>query len=318
MTHPHGLGAILTPPDPRDWPIDLLYAESGLSLDAVVPTSHLVAAPYPPFLDQGTSPMCVAYSQSWAKSYQDLRDTGAANLNESAFFYSIGGSPAGAVPRFGLNRLIDYGYPEVTAGFAAKHRISAYYAVPLDKLAIQNAILAFGPVLVSFDWPENWFSPNSQGVLPFPNQSAGGHSIVAIGWDARGLRLRNSWGTDYGAGGDVFMPWPYIGQMKEVWKTVDQVITPPPTAAYRIRIAAGASIQAVRSFGTKDGQVCIKSWLAPVKWGPKASSAPCQALVTRIGCSSGRAPLVYVPGPAAAAISGRWIRITSTVTVVRV
>jgi hypothetical protein len=57
---PYGLGAIPDEPDPRDYPIDALYAAEDLeptSLDAL-PASY--AAPLmPAVLDQHTTPMCV-------------------------------------------------------------------------------------------------------------------------------------------------------------------------------------------------------------------------------------------------------------------
>lgn len=315
---PHGLGSLPSPPDEKDWQIDALYAAAGLQPVAAVtiPPTYLVPNPVPPRLDQGSSPMCVAYGNSTLKAYQDLRDTGPVNLDESRFFYAIGGNANGAVPRYALDRLLAVGYPELGGANAATHKIAAYYAVPLTKAAIQSAILTFGPIGISFDWSWSWFQHSSTGVLPAPNATAGGHFIVAVGWDSKGLRLRNSWGTDYGVGGDVWMPWAYLWRAKEAWKSVDKILTPPPTVKYAIRLSPGAKILAVRSFGTKDGKQCIESWLAPVYWGNTTSTAPCQAPVYRPGCSSGGANLVYVPAPAAAAISGRWIRLGTGVTTV--
>lgn len=312
--YPHGLGALPSPPDERDWQIDQLYASAGLQPVAAVtiPSSYLVPNPVPPRLDQGSSPMCVAFGNSTLKAYQDLRDTGAANLDESRFFYAIGGNANGAVPRYALNYLLSTGYPELGGANAARHKIAAYYAVPLTKTAIQSAILTFGPLGMSYDWSWSWFQHSSTGVLPYPNATAGGHFLAAVGWDSKGLRLRNSWGTDYGVGGDVWMPWSYLWRAKEAWKSVDKILTPPPTVTYRIRIGPGAKILAVRSF---DG-TCIETWLPPVYWGSTTSTAPCHAPVYRKGCISGGANLVYVPAPAAAAIANRWVRLGTGVVVV--
>lgn len=315
---PHGLGALPSPPDEKDWQIDALYAASGLTPVAAVtiPSTYLVPNPVPPRLDQGSSPMCVAFGNSTLKAYQDLRDTGPANLDESRFFAAIGGTANGAVPRYALDRLLSVGYPELGGANAAKHKIAAYYAVPLTKLAIQNAILAFGPIGMSFDWSWSWFTPNSAGVLPPPNATAGGHFLVGVGWDAKGYRLRQSWGTDHGVGGDVWMPWSYLWRAKEAWKSVDKVLAPPPAVKYSIRLGAGAKILAVETFGTKGGERCIQTWRDPIFWGSRVSTAPCSAPDYDPGCSSGGANLVFVPAPAAAAVAGKWIRLGTGVTAV--
>jgi hypothetical protein len=321
MMLPHGLGALPSPSDERDWQIDALYAAAGLTPVAAVtiPLTYLVPAPVPPRLDQGSSPMCVAFGNSTLKAYQDLRDTGPTDLDEARFFSAIGGTANGAVPRYALDRLLAVGYPELGGANAAKHKIAAYYAVPLTKAAIQSAILTFGPIGISFDWSWSWFQHSSTGVLPAPNATAGGHFIVAVGWDSKGLRLRNSWGTDYGVGGDVWMPWSYLWRAKEAWKTVDKILTPPPTVKYSIRLGPGAKILAVASFcgpTGPSGRPGIQTWRPPVFWGATASTAPCQAPQYRAGCSSGGANLVYVPTPAAAAVAGKWIRLGTGVTVV--
>lgn len=305
-----GLGSIDSPPDERDWPIDALYAAAGLDRDASPPASFLVDEPYPPILDQGSSPMCVAYTASTLKAYQDLRDTGPADFDEPRFFTDIGGTAQGAVPRIALQRLLDVGYPTVGATPAPdRHRIAAYYAVPVDELELKNAIMAFGPVWISTRWFRSWFRPVS-GILPAPDTAVGGHSLAAVGWDARGLRLRNSWGSDYGILGDVFMPWSYLTHVREAWKSVDRILTPPPTLSYRISIAAGTRTVYAAALASSG---CIRAWTA-LPWSGKASSAPCRAPVVRRGCTRGQATLAPVMS---GAFKGRWIRVAAGVSVVR-
>ncbi len=93
-----------------------------------------------------------------------------------------------------MERMRSAGYPVVGVGDPAHHRIAAYCAVPRDLAAIKAAIHDLGPVVVSTPWYRSWFLP-AAGVLPRPDAQVGGHAIVAHGWDQRGLRLRNSWGT---------------------------------------------------------------------------------------------------------------------------
>lgn len=303
-----GLGGIASPPDENDWSIDSLYAMAGAEPLASPPPSYLVPAPFPPILNQHTTPMCVAYSSAMLKGYEDLRDTGAATFDEPTFFSEIGGTANGAILRNALARLLSAGYPVVSVGQAARHKIAAYYAIPLDKLSIQSAIATFGPILIGTPWYSSWFHPVA-GVLPSPDSVAGGHAIAAIGWDSRGLRLRNSWGPLWGLGGDAFLPWSMFGHVREAWKAVDQILVPPPTARYRLSIAARATVRTAAVHSS-----CISGWTSR-RWGSKGSNAPCRAAVVLRGCISGQATVAYVT---AGTFAGKYVRLGTGVTIRRV
>lgn len=303
-----GLGGIASPPDENDWSIDSLYAMAGAEPLASPPPSYLVPAPFPPILNQHSTPMCVAYSSAMLKGYEDLRDTGPATFDEPTFFSEIGGTANGAILRNALAQLLSAGYPVVSAGQPARHKIAAYYAVPLDKLSIQSAIATFGPLLIGTPWYSSWFHPVA-GVLPSPDTVVGGHAIAAIGWDSRGLRLRNSWGSLWGLSGDAFLPWSMFGHVREAWKAVDQIVVPPPAARYRIAIAAGALVRIATFKGT-----CISGW-TDRRWGPRPSGAPCGQPVVRRGCVHGQATVVRV---SAGTFAGRWVHIGTGVSLVRV
>ena len=313
MTDPttpiYGLGAIPSLADPNDWPIDLLYASlPGAPIDAGATTSFIVPGKLPPVIDQGSTPQCVAFSQSTLKAYEDLKDQGPFNFDEGLFFRRIGGNASGAVTRTGLNQLLKVGYPVVGTDDAAHHRIAAYYSVPVTEAAIKNALVNFGIVTVVLPWYEEWFRPVN-GILPPPRILAGYHEIDVIGWDSRGARLRQSWGTDYGLAGDVFMSWAVlVAKVEEAWKTVDQIVAPSPTATYHVHISARAVVQIATLRGS-----CISGW-ARRGWGVKASSAPCRSPEVRKGCASGQATVAYVT---AGVFAGQRIRVAAGVTVVR-
>ena len=221
----YGLGALPDAPDERDYPVSALYASEGLSASVVLPASY--AAPgMPPVLDQHATPMCVAYSSSAVKAWQDRRDQERFfDFDEPVFFAAIGGTASGAYVRAAMERMRSTGYPVAGVGDPGGHRIAAYYAVPRDAAAIKAAIYDLGPVVLSAPWYNSWFRPVA-GVLPKPDKVAGGHAIVAYGWDARGLRLRNSWGSDWGVGGDCWMPGSFVPQISGVWKAVDAIEHP--------------------------------------------------------------------------------------------
>ncbi len=192
---PFGLGWIESPPDGRDWPVHALYAATGTEAPAVLPAAYHVPAPLYPVVDQGSSPMCVAYSAAGEQGWYDLHDTGLALFDEALFFRQIGGTANGAVIRDALARRLSTGYPpQGHPDRAASHRIAAYYAVPVARADLCAAILSFGPMVIGTPWASSWFHPVN-GVLPAFDRTVGGHAILAVGWDATGLRLRNSWGA---------------------------------------------------------------------------------------------------------------------------
>jgi hypothetical protein len=236
----YGLGAIEDPPDERDYPLSALYASEGLVASVVLPTAY-VAPGMPPVLDQGSSPMCVAYSSSAMKGWQDRRDQERFfDFDEPTFFGQIGGTSAGAYVRDAMERMRRYGYPVVASGDAGSHKIAAYYAVPRDLATIKAAIFDLGPIVVSTTWYRSWFHPVN-GVLPAADTAVGGHAIVAYGWDAKGLRLRNSWGPRWSVAGDCWMPAPLVPHLKGAWKAVD-IIEHPIPYAHTVDVTARPSL----------------------------------------------------------------------------
>ena len=227
---PHGLGAIPDEPDERDYPLDALYAAEDIDPTPpdALPASYVVPG-MPAVLDQGTSPMCVAYSSSALKGWQDRRDQERwFDFDEPRFFRQIGGTAAGARVRDAMESLLATGYPVVQTGDQGRHRIAAYFTVPVTGAAIKAAIHDLGPVVISTPWFRSWFHPTQAGILPTPDTRVGGHAIVAYGWDYRGLRLRNSWGADWGIEGDCFMPEVDLRHVVGAWKAADQVVHPIP------------------------------------------------------------------------------------------
>jgi hypothetical protein len=158
-----GLGALPDPPDERDYPISALYAADGVTASVVLPASY-VAPGMPPVLDQHATPMCVAYSSSAVKAWQDRRDQERFfDFDEPRFFSEIGGTAQGAYVRAAMERMRTAGYPVAGAGDPAHHRIAAYYAVPRDLATIKAAILDLGPIVVSTTWYRSWFHPVNGG-----------------------------------------------------------------------------------------------------------------------------------------------------------
>ena len=244
-TTEYGLGAIESPPDPRDYPIAALYASLGIEpAEAAALAARYVHAPMPVVLNQHATPQCVAFSAASEQMAFDQCDQHAwYAFDEGTFFSMIGGGPGGADVRVALGVRKATGYPTVGRNDAGSHRIAAYYTVPKDALSLKQAIYAFGPLVFSTPWANSWFHPGANGVLPAPSGGlAGGHALVAYGWDdAKGLLLRNSWGAAWGVAGDAFLPYSQIGTTWSWWRAVD-VIDVTKTS-WTIHVVHGAVVE---------------------------------------------------------------------------
>lgn len=223
----HGLGAKPSPPDPRDYPFERFLAAAAMPAAALeFPATYLVPN-RPPVRNQGDTPQCVAYSSGSDQSHLDRSELGRFfDPWESRFFNQIHGGANGAFMRDALQQRLSYGYPEQGVGRRRRHRIGAYYRVPLGLEQVRTAVVAKpanGGVLVIGPWYHSWFHPLSSGKLPAPDYEVGGHAWWLIGWDnSLGLRGRNSWGSSWGRSGDFFLPYSYLARMVEVWRTVDR------------------------------------------------------------------------------------------------
>lgn len=220
----HGLGYLPSPPDERDWQLaDLLTADQLLAAPpATYRVPHLPSTVY----DQGDSPMCVAYSSATEQAAFDLADLGHTyKWDFPWFFRQIHGTANGAILRDALQQRLAKGYPlqpYASNNSRAAHRITAYYRVAQTKLALQQALMAYGVVVIGTPWYDSWFDPDANGVLPIGDFVAGGHAICVVGWNSTGPRLRNTWGADWGQNGEATMRWSqYVSVVREAWKCID-------------------------------------------------------------------------------------------------
>lgn len=223
----HGLGAIRSPLDVRDYQIIDRLAADGF---AAAPGPIWFAPHWPPVGDQGLNPTCVSFSHGSMKAWHDYIDQGHFfDFNEPLFHVQIGGSATGAVARYALDRMKDYGYPVVGAGDPELHKIAAYYAVPLDIGTIKQALMAYGPLTLLGPWYPSWTNLGADNTVGIPFGIPNGHCFLVLGWDdSRGLFCQNSWGTAWGDNGRFWMPYPYVtGIMWESWKAIDQKVYAP-------------------------------------------------------------------------------------------
>lgn len=230
MTDTYGLGAIASPPDPRDWQIPLPQADMAPTMPA-----RFIAAGFPgnAILDQGRTPMCVAYASVGHKIWEERQDgrPGTVDYDEKWLYrmaQSIDGIPMphdGTTIRAALRILKGYGVP--LAGTSKPvSPIAAYYAVPLNETALKTALYLYGPLVIASEWYESWFKPVN-GILPAPSQDAGGHAVLLFGWDdavgGGSWMVRNSWGPKWGQVGNCYAPYRwYTKNLHDAWKVIDR------------------------------------------------------------------------------------------------
>lgn len=225
----HGLGAIESPPDQRDWPL-------ALPPLAVPLPRRFVSAGMGPVLNQGSLPQCVAYSHAGLKTWEEKRDGGGVIAWDTSWLYgrckaidNIAGE--GTDCRSALRVLKGTGCkPSSGNRPAALYKVAAYYAVPTTLDAIKQALVAYGPVTVGGAWYSSWFRP-VKGILPAAGGGiAGGHAVLVFGWDddvaGGSLLVRNSWGKAWpgSTNGNFYGPYSrYLPTLWEAWKARDQV-----------------------------------------------------------------------------------------------
>ena len=112
---------------------------------------------------------------------------------------------------------------------AAKHKVSAYYA--LNGLTQMKECLAHGfPFCMGISDYDSFMSDAvaASGIVPMPAASEsiqGGHAVDAVGYDdsKQWFIMRNSWGTGWGAAGYFYLPYQYVQALADDFFTLRKV-----------------------------------------------------------------------------------------------
>ena len=232
------LGALPSPPDPRDYPLARAprYADAPTAFPATYSLPPLI----PVSLNQLNDPRsggCVPFSTTTMKQYQERQQTGAWYYTDASAIRlharckQLDGIPnvEGTYPRVALQVAKDEG---VRAMNGHNYLIGSYYTLQgADDLDNIKRTLTFykRPVLLAVGWYSNWFSlTRSHTLKPPSSQVVGGHQVTVYGYADRPdgtthLRCINSWGPEWGGNkGRFYMPWPYVGQPWDIWATIDR------------------------------------------------------------------------------------------------
>lgn len=152
--------------------------------------------------DQGATPRCVAFA--WAHWLEDAPVThaGPAPIVDPAALYAeaqkldewYGENYDGTSVRAGAKAL-------QKRGWIAEYR----WAKQWDD--IEYALLNVGPLVVGTVWTLGMSEPDGNGRIRVVGPEAGGHAYVLNGINLKSglLRLKNSWGPEYGRGGHAYV-----------------------------------------------------------------------------------------------------------------
>ena len=126
--------------------------------------------------------------------------------------------------------LHDIGYPNRISEYCRVNTVAA------AKLALSSGV----PLLMAMEWFSDMRVVN--GILTTNYiGSEGGHCMYIYGWDERGWKIMNSWGTEWGNNGTFILP--YDMSMAECWAVMDDIIE-------------GAHVE--KPFSSKAGKIAAK------------------------------------------------------------
>lgn len=168
-------------------------------------------------LDQGNEGACVGFSHVQAAATYPQHTNGLTNqfANERVYWEAQridpwpGGAYPGANPHNDGTSVLSGAKIMQQYGFFDSYR----WAFNVDDAL--KAISNHGPVVIGIWWRDSMFDPDPTGLLDISGTHAGGHAILVRGHSLKRrftghgelhvVRLRNSWGENWGLGGDCFL-----------------------------------------------------------------------------------------------------------------
>ena len=228
------LGYRPEPPDERD----LLIPIPKYDLPKKVDWSSMVTVAK----NQGPEGACVGFGVTALKEFQEWRQYGSKFDFSERWIYEMakdhdewpGRDYEGTSIRGAMKALAQHGiceekhWPylpgqkgepdEKAAENAYKYRIERYRSLVIprkDIRLIMRGLHETGPLATGVAVHESWFVVGKDGVIHDPGPGAkiyGYHAILTVAYtiDEQRLKIKNSWGTDWGAEGFGFINFDYF------------------------------------------------------------------------------------------------------------
>lgn len=200
--------------DPRlDRLVEFDDRSRNYCLTSTIPTEQQTPRSFswdcPLHLDQGTEGACAGFGSSHLMAAEPLPMTGLGYGYARQLYFEgqkidnwPGGSYPGAEPRYEGTSLL-----AVLKVLKSMNLISEYRWT----FSLQEMIMGvgyFGPALLGVPWFQG-MQPDRYGFIKVRGRQTGGHCLLCKGVniDKEYFILHNSWGKDWGRGGDCYITW---------------------------------------------------------------------------------------------------------------
>jgi len=222
----HKLGYRPEPPDKRDLLVPLPQYDLPVKVDWTEQVTEVK--------DQGQEGSCTGFSVTALKEFQEWREYGKKFDFSERWAYEFakeedefpGSSYEGSTIRGAMKALEKHGicpeefWPyvpgkkgqpdEQAAARAYPFRIEKYRSLTIPKKdirLIKRGLHETGPVALGVAVHSTWFDVKEEGIIRprFTEDILGYHAILAVAYDEKFLKFKNSWGTGWGAQGYGFL-----------------------------------------------------------------------------------------------------------------
>lgn len=229
-------GAIPSPKDVRDYRI-------ACASSIIFPTEFELEMPR--VKNQGLVGSCVAHAISTVVEYFSHLQGDESKEMSVGYIYgnrtNTDHKDSGMIVRFAIAATCEYGDivrtqfpyneepPSIIEKFQEKviklfpksypHRFSSYYKCE-NATEIKTALMKKTPVIMAMEWYED--IKVVDGIIQTNcKKPAGGHCVVIYGWNEKGWKIQNSWGTSWGNRGRAILP--YNVPIVEAWGVIDEI-----------------------------------------------------------------------------------------------
>ncbi|MFZ5651582.1 MAG: C1 family peptidase [Bacillota bacterium] len=251
-------GVRLSPPDGRDFPVSKLVPAPER-----FPDRHVIS-PLPEVYDQNGYGMCVAFSLATIKEVQEWRERGYRTRYSPGFIYAnrtdADFQGEGMVPREALDSILKDGvctfdcFPYMSRVDKLKDRLLSVWAACFNEARpqrikayarlyspedVKSALMQLGPVMICIPVYPSFYGG---GDLHPPDTNReemnGRHAMTVTGWEKDRWIIRNSWGSQWGDGGNCTVPFDY--PIDEMWSITDKYEPMSGRKTKYWRVQAGA------------------------------------------------------------------------------
>ncbi len=116
---------------------------------------------------------------------------------------------------------------------AMTHRSRSYWRIETDHESIKQAIFQNKQsVVIAIPWYPSYNKTDKDGILAQPDNNPKGHAVEVIGWGEKGLRIKNSFGSNWGDRGYFWYEDGAQRKIKDAWCSLDIPIQLPVDVRY--------------------------------------------------------------------------------------